>query len=662
MLQNNYDNLDFERLKTNFNLNMINLASLQTDFITSLPKELNKISLLTDKISNLNIISGNCYLYKKGSDLELISSDNVIFDKVFNTFKLKPTLSYSIEVREGLSKLITNKEVRIYDKDKTRLKNIDDLLVRGETLNIHTKENNYTYTLSLNFSGMTTVNNLVLRLNEETLSYPNISEIYFINTRKEKVPVKLLNNNAYNLDIDIYKNSDNVYSLDLETFSADNVNIVLEDSLSDLIIDELSTNYMEFDTEGEIILEGIRGEKPVLKVGLEAEGDVANVDFFISYNQTDWLPIDLSNIYGLEKDNKVLSFNTIAEDSIKNDIDIKNIFLKLKIKAKKSFYKPDSKINRDIFRNSSINVSNIDFDEFSLYENSSSVYYGKISTSNLFNFLDFYESGEYLLVNNKYYIKGFVESSVSKSKESPYTYSPVSVKNKEVRKTGESLRFSDIDISTKELYSFKINEIDKNLLDSNKVDYVLPLKDSTVRSEYFISQEDTQIEINLNLGFINSAIDVLFAVDPSKPVYLLDGFKNFLIELPIFELQPASLESEAGVSAVSLLDAGLFKDLENLSRSYPIKPLKDYEVGLLDNKLISINKDRQVKAFNITKEKLYTDDKVSSTNINYSKLISTDDYNKSILKGKEEVGSRERQIKLINNSIIKGSVKIKEKL
>ena len=95
MLQNNYDNLDFERLKTNFNLNMINLASLQTDFITSLPKELNKISLLTDKISNLNIISGNCYLYKKGSDLELISSDNVIFDKVFNTFKLKPTFSSS---------------------------------------------------------------------------------------------------------------------------------------------------------------------------------------------------------------------------------------------------------------------------------------------------------------------------------------------------------------------------------------------------------------------------------------------------------------------------------------------------------------------------------------------------------------------------------------
>ena len=96
MLQTNYDYFDYDKIKTNFNLNMVNFANLQTNFILDLPKELNRISLLTDKISNLNIIAGNCYLYKKGNELKEIENKNIIFDKDFNSFKLKPTLSYKL--------------------------------------------------------------------------------------------------------------------------------------------------------------------------------------------------------------------------------------------------------------------------------------------------------------------------------------------------------------------------------------------------------------------------------------------------------------------------------------------------------------------------------------------------------------------------------------
>ena len=105
MLQTNYDNFDYDKIKNNFNLNMVNLANLQTNFIVNLPKELNRISALTDKISNLNIISGNCYLYKKANDLKEIENTNIIFDKDFNSFKLKPTLSYKIETKENTSQL-----------------------------------------------------------------------------------------------------------------------------------------------------------------------------------------------------------------------------------------------------------------------------------------------------------------------------------------------------------------------------------------------------------------------------------------------------------------------------------------------------------------------------------------------------------------------------
>ena len=336
MLQNNYDSFDYQKIKENYNLNMVNFANLQTDFIINLPKELNRISHLTDKISNLNIISGNCYLFKKGSDLKEIENKNIIFDKEFNSFKLKPTLSYSIESKENSSKLISNKNIRIYDKDKTKLKNLDDLLVRDETINISTKENNYSYTFKIEFGSVVSFNNVTLFLNEETLSYPNISEIYYINNNKEKISLKILNNNSYNLDIDLFKNTSNKYLIDTETGTSDNINIVFEDSSSDLIIDKLDVNYMEYNEEGYIILEGLKEAKPILKVGLESEGDINNAEYSISYNQEDWYSIDLSNIYGIEKTNKVLAFNTISSKSLKNDIDIKSIFIKIKLTAKKS--------------------------------------------------------------------------------------------------------------------------------------------------------------------------------------------------------------------------------------------------------------------------------------------------------------------------------------
>ena len=209
MLQTNYDYFDYDKIKTNFNLNMVNFANLQTNFILDLPKELNRISLLTDKISNLNIIAGNCYLYKKGNELKEIENKNIIFDKDFNSFKLKPTLAYKLEIKENLSKLITNKAIKIYDKDKTKLKNIDDLLIRNETINIKTTENNYNYTFNIRFGSIVSFNNINLRLNEETLSYPKIKEIFYVTSNKEKVVLKLLNNNSYSMNLDLYKNLSN---------------------------------------------------------------------------------------------------------------------------------------------------------------------------------------------------------------------------------------------------------------------------------------------------------------------------------------------------------------------------------------------------------------------------------------------------------------------
>ena len=656
MLQNNYDSLDFERLSLNFNLNMINLANLQTDFISRLPVELNKIAMLTDKISNLNIIAGNCYLYKKGNQLKELESTNVIFDKDFNSFKLRPALSYTVEPRESKNSVVTDKKIRIYDKDKTKLKNIDDLLIRNETVNLYTEENNYNFTLKFGFNTVVSLNNILLNLNDETVSYPNISAIYFINTRKEREDLKILNDNAYSLNLDLYKNSNNNYSLDLETAVTDNLNIVFEDNVSDLIIDNLKVNYMEYNEEGEIILEALKESKPILKIGIEAAGDLKNVDFSASYDKDSWYPLDLSNIYNLEKTNKVLSFNTISKKSLKSDLDIKTLYLKMRLKAKKSSFKADNKINKSVYTNSTLNLNSLTYDEFSLYENSDAIYYGKTSSVNIFDFKNLYNLGEYLTVNN--FIKGFAETPISKSKESSYTYSPVSLKSKPMVKTGDSLSFENLDISTKELYNYSISKITRSLLESQDTEYVLPLKKSSIKSKYYISQNNKLISIDLSLGYISSCLDVLITIDPESPAYLLDSFKNLIAELPQFEIK---LESESSQAVVSLLDSNLFEELENLSKTFPLTALQDYEIGLLDSKIESINLDKVVSSYVLKKSILYTEDKLSETNFNYSTITSTEEYKSSIKKEEEVLLKGSKQIKLLNTGVIKGSIKLKEK-
>lgn len=655
MLQNNFTAENFSEFRRQYNLNLVNLANIQTDFIVDLPKTLNKISEYTDKISNLTIIAGNCYLSKVGKDFKELENKNIIFNKDFNTVKLEPELSYVIEPVEYKNKIISNQKHRIYDNDKKELRNIDDLLIRKEPINIVTEENRYEYILSLNFNELKTFNNINLKLGSETLSYPTISKVYYIdNTNQQKI-LKLINLNAFNMDLDLYKNSDNNYELDLETISSDNIQIVMEDNLESLTINELSVNYTDYTEEGYVIVEALKESKPILKVGLEGQAD-DNIDFEVSYNSKDWFPIDLSNTFDMRKTNRVVSFNTVSPNTINSATDVKSLYLKIKLKTIKNSYKDVSKLNKETYRNSTFNVLNLNFSEYSLYKNTDSVYYGKKSNVSKFDYKDLYDKGEYIISDNKYFVKGFIETAISKTVLSKYTYSPVTLKSKEVKKNGKIIKFDDIDISTKEIYNYKIEKFTKNLLEITSTEYVLPLEDNVPKSIYYIKQDNNEIEVDLSLGFINSAIDVLYTVKPQVTVYLLDSFKNLVKELTPFEVLEVD---EEAIFAVSLIEEGLFKPINNLSKTYPVTPLKQYELGLIDNDLISNNSDIEVTFYELLKTELYLTDTISNDNSNYSRITSEEEYLKNCTSYFENIKSYKKEIKLVNNSILKGSIKLK---
>lgn len=655
-LQREYSEVDYATIRNQSNLNLVNLSDLTSKFMSSIPNEVKKLAIMTDKLSNLVVIAGNTYFYNKGKDLKVIENSGIDFDQELNSIKLKPSLSYKLEPKEGTNKIITDKRIRIFNKEKNKLMSLDDMLIKKSTINIRTEENNYKYTVAITFNELTQYNNINLKLNKETESYPHITEIYYINNKREKKSVKILNNNLYDLDIDLVKNSSNIYSIDTEIVSADNIYIVLEDNLNELIIDSLDINYMEYPSEGYIIFEAIQNDKPVLKVGVEAEGNVDDVKLELSYNKSDWVPIDISNTYSLEKKNKVISYNTINTKSIKTERDVRLVYIKVTLSAITEVFTPVAKVNKSTYVSPSFDTRGIVYNSYSLYENYSSNFYGKLSNHNRFNFNDLYNRGEYLIIDNKYYIKGFIETEVSKVKESKYVYAPVSLKTKEYKVSGESIEYPEVDISTKEIYSAYIEKITKNLVDTTDLKFVIPLKETSSNTVYYIVQGDKEIEIDLSTGYINSVLDVLVVIDPEKEVYLLDNFKNLISRLDPFQLK------DKDIFVVSLLNTSLFEPMENLSLTYPLEPLNQYELGLLDNKLESINKDREVIGYNLKTKKIYTKDTISHKNTNYTDILSIDDYKQSFTKHEESLLKYKKQQKLLKSGIVKGSIRIEERV
>ena len=233
----------------------------------------------------------------------------------------------------------------------------------------------------------------------------------------------------------------------------------------------------------------------------------------------------------------------------------------------------------------------------------------------------------------------------------------MSLKSNYKRVTGNIIKFDKIDIATKEIYNFNIVKIFRNLADKTEVTFVLPLKNTVKQTIYYLKYEDKEIEIDLRLGFINSALDVLYCLDTNdSKVYLLDENKNLIKELPTFTFE----KDEKQYRLMSLLDADLFETVENISKIYPLNNLNDYEIGLFENKLESFQKERNINCYVLELKKLYNEDVISYINKNYSKIVSIQDYNLNIKTATEIIPDNTKQYKTFKQNIIKGSIIIEE--
>lgn len=655
--QQNYTNLHYEALKNNFNTIMFNLANMQIGVMTDIPNEVARISKLTEELSNITIISGNCYFYKQGKDLKVVEQSNVVFDSNLDVFKLKPTVSYTLEPKQGKAKITTDQQIRLYDVERKVLKSIDDLVIKKEPVAITTKENRYKYTINLELQEIQLFNNLTLKLNEETLSYPEITEVYYVDTKRNKNSIKLFNNNSYTYNIDLNKNESNIYSLDFDLIESDNINIVLEDVGLDLVIDSIELSLTEYSNEGYITLEALEEQFPILKVGIEGKASDNTVAFQVSHDLTNWYNIDLSNLYDIDKVSKVVSWNTISDKSIKTTEDVRKVYLRIILKAVEKTLSHVPKVGREIHSTASFSTVSQDISGYGVYEVTSPVHYGEKSVSSLFDFKELYDRGEYCVINNQYFAKGFEETIYSKTPSSPYVYAPVMLKSKEVRLSNTKPSFDGIDISSKNLYTYEIQGITKNLSDLSSLKCVIPLANTAIQSVYYVKQGNKEISIDLSLGYINSALEVLFITKSQDTMYLLDMFKNVIGEVPL-KLMYKNKEEKDFVFGASLLDTPLFDYQVNISKHYPVLPLNEGEIGFIDNTLTSDSLDKSILVYTLSKKLLYCRDFISPKNTNYSEIVSEEDYNTSKDKVVEVLPSLQKQVKLKKGTVVMGSISI----
>lgn len=647
--QQEYNADAYEMLKAWCGNSMFSLADVYTEAMLAIPKELSTLTSLADSIANISIISGRCFFSKPLKQVTVVSNNNMDFDQQLGTLKLKTTLSKRIEPRQGKSILATENTIKIRSPKSTVLKSIDDLLIKDQPIVISTKDSYFRYEMHIGFQSLVNLNNVRVVLGKETLAYPRISEIYYTDSKRERVALKLYNNNSYSLDLDLYKNSSNIYDLEFDWIESDNITLVFESVGLDLHLDRLECNLTEYKESGSIVFEMLNEPLPILKAGITGKSTSDSFSFYLSHDQETWVPIELSNNYKLDKD-KVLSYNTIDAKSLKTQSDVKKLYLKVEATATEAQITFAPTISRTTVLEDTIDLPP-SAASLALYEGSPVMHYGENYVDTTDAATNLYSQTEYMKVQNDYKVKGFVDSAISyafNTKTMPL--STVESSGKALRVTGKVRELSNVDISTKTLNAFELSLVHKSLLDLNQMTCVVKLSDEAKEGIYYLRQNNTDIEIDLSLGFIKSALDVLVVVDRETPVKLLDSFKQEMRTLTPFT--PIT-----GVYAVSLLDTELF-EANSISRTYPITPLRSQELGLLDGKLIGTDPSKEYDFYVLQEKQIYTHDFLSLDNPCHYKITAEDVYNTSISDVSETTPPLVKAYKLSKAGVVKGSMRI----
>lgn len=635
----NKENINSLILETNDSLQ--NQATSQLDFVKVMPNYLNKLATATDFYSDLSLINGQVFFNRSLRNATVLKTSNCRYNEESGSIQLLQSSSVKHPLKEGLSFITTDKTYRLLDEDG-ELRNIDDLLVRNIPVIIATTENTYKYTFSLKNDSRIFINKIQLKLNKKSQSYPSITEVYYIDDSKTKVNINIKNNIKLPYNLDDNRVEENVYEIDFNTINVNNIYITLEDNRKNLAIDSLNIYEAKYENNGEFICKFDRESDVILKTGLSYKGDTNNIKTSISNDGITWYEIMPSNTYDFNKVSKIVSFNTINLKSIITNKDVFELYLKINITPKSIVGSEVIELSKSL-HNTSVFTLEKSNTNYTLYESKDSYFYGQIS--NIFtNNIDwlFEKEVNHIKINNQYFVKGFVETSNSLSRKSIITNDNIMISAKPVKASSKINKATTYDVSSAELYGFKTNL--KTIL-TNTEKAVLKLNEDLYPKDiYLLKNGNETIEIDLRLGYISSAIDVLYSVDTTKDCLLTNIDNSISIVLTEFE-----------DNFTSLLSTNMFLYTNTIDRYWPIKA-KTNTTTLLNNSLES--SVTNFTHYVLEQSKIETIKNVNNINSNFLKIKRTVDWKSTQNSKTELLSQNKRKYKLSQNGIVKGSVEL----
>lgn len=632
-----------------------------SSFSTLLPDHLNTLSTLSDMITDALVITGKSSLSKSITEL-VQESNGLSYNADTGSLTLDYLVQYTVPFKNKTSVIQTDISYNAFTIDKSGLASFNDLL-SGTPITLQTNAQNFRYTFCLDFSNKVDVNSVLLKLNKDTDSYPLISEIYYINSENKREYITILNSFDTKYDLDDNRVKDNTYNILFDTIKANRIYMTLEDrEKAELSIDKISVRKLKFATTGSIVFGPIVSTFPILKAALEANGDISNASFYLSYDKSNWIQVVLPNDISQSKNlNKIVSFNTINNNSVKVATDVKELYLKVELDQKKVLNEEENLLNRslDFYANTLAYPAEEKPINVSAYLTTSETFYGDrtyVQTTQASKLREAEHS--YILSNSSYKVKSFVQNVYgygdTESLNDVYTVSLLKKVN------GDRVDARGFNPLTSTVYGYTVNKVKKTCNTNFEESVVLLLSKAYSRDIYTVRQNNKELKIDLSSGYIDSCINGVLGVAEIGVVDLYDSTGRLLKELTIRKFNDFNY--------ISLVEEGFFElpemgalETKTLNPLYPLRLNEESEYGILDNKLVCVKTLLDFEEIStLTKEEILSELHISKENGNYLELTDKVLKEKYTEQTTETVAaySDSRAIKLKNKHIQKGSLRI----
>lgn len=639
------------------NSNITSLYNTISSCSSSVQSIKQKVGILGDMITDLTVLTGKTKTSVYVSELDIVESTGIDIDKSSVTLsKNKETV---MDYNAKLSTIYSEKPYSIYDEN-SKSKTIEDLFKYKSLSNLICSTLGYQYTFTLKFSALTKINKLRIKLPNTSESFPFIQNINYLSSGYTYEDLAISNNKSriYSFDDNRFKN--NIYDINFNTINTTEIKFTLFSSTSKVLsLDYIEAIYAAYSTEGSIILGPIVSNEPILKVSIQSSDFSNNVSSYLSTDRINWIKLEDTN--KMTNDRKVLSFNTINSQSYSTEEDVKEVYLRIDLKAEKEDLQ-DSSYYSFIREDGSVSViDSIEQSKFSAYRvKDEDLSYGiskysnnlSLSEKTKINIQTFKENG---LAK----IRGFEDTFVSYG-NSGNSYSSVDVTLNPLRlPTSRNIDASQFDSINGKLYDITVIPFMSNINTTKQKDicFKLKLKEDT----YKLSIPDKkEILLSISKNFITNSDEVLVQV-PYEDIEL--KFSNGDI-VKIFKKEDHKMigEGENIVYIISLIDVlyelPIVKDY-SINKYYPLVPNKSKEYSIEDSHIV-LGKGSIVdfEGYKIQEEEARIDKNISYENGNTwirKSTLYTTSHTQTIINDKEI-----SVFKLDHISIEKGSLRIYE--